>query len=185
MRNLLAGKSGDHGMLEQNLYVNTRQQTREFFLDNSDQWAELVDALKRRQIEFAIFDVFNVMHGADENDNTEMRNVLRQLSGIQAEVGCGIGVVHHYSKSEAGSMTQRLRGASAIAGWAEWLIGISIADEDTKTRRMDFELKAAQPPDPIYYRIENSDNGVSLEPTMAPIVHRGRREGLSAAKFMQ
>jgi hypothetical protein len=105
-----------------------------------------VRAFRHRGIEFAIFDVFNVMHAADENDNTEMRRVLRQLSRIQAEVGCGIGVVHHFNKAESGSMTQRLRGSSAIAGWAEWLIEISIADEDQKIRHMEFELKAAQPP---------------------------------------
>ena len=96
-----------------------------------------------------------VLHAADENDNPEMRGILRQLSTIQAEIGCGIGVVHHYNKADQGSMTQRLRGSSAIAGWAEWLIGISMADEETKTRRMELELKAAQPPDPIYYRIEH------------------------------
>ena len=160
---LFAGKNTrEPNLFETNLYVNTRQQSAELMLDNEEQVCELVDALKQRQIEFAIFDVFNVMHAADENDNTEMRRVLRQLSKIQADVGCGIGVVHHFNKAEQGSMTQRLRGSSAIAGWAEWLIGISMADEEQKIRRMEFELKAAQPPSTITFQIASDDiNGVS------------------------
>ena len=147
VKHLFAGKNTrEPNLFETNLYVNTRQQSAELMLDNEEQVSELMDALKQRQIEFAIFDVFNVLHAADENDNTEMRRVLRQLSKIQAEVGCAIGVVHHFNKAEQGSMTQRLRGSSAIAGWAEWLIGISMADEEQKIRRMEFELKAAQPP---------------------------------------
>ena len=163
IRHLFAGKdTRDANLFETNLYINTRQQSAELMLDDEEQVRELVSAFKQRQIEFAIFDVFNVMHGADENDNTEMRRVLRQLSKIQTEVGCGIGVVHHFNKAEAGSMTQRLRGSSAIAGWAEWLIGISVVDEAQKIRRMEFELKAAQPPNPINFQIVSNDaNGVA------------------------
>jgi RecA-family ATPase len=187
IRNLQSGKTGDHSLLAQNFYVNTRSQSSEFLLDNPEQWQELVDALKERQIEFVVFDVFNVCHGADENDNTQMRAVLRQLSAIQTSVGCGIGVIHHYSKAETGSMVQRLRGASAISGWAEWLIGISMADEEHKIRRMDFECKAACPPDPIYYRIQTALNGAIRlereERTPQPATQR-RREGSAAERFM-
>ena len=167
LRNLANGKGLSD--LQHSLYINTRSQTPEFFLDNQEQWRELVDALGRRQIEFTVFDVFNVLHGADENDNTEMRRVLTLLSKIQAEVGCGIAVVHHFSKNEQGSLTQRLRGASAIAGWAEWLIAIRMADEDAKIRRMEFELKAASPPDPIHFQITTDANGARLVTTMPPM----------------
>jgi AAA domain/CHC2 zinc finger len=184
MRHLLAGKTAEYGGVPENLWINSRAQTPEFLLDNSDQWQELVDALKERAIEFAIFDVFNVMHGADENDNTEMRQVLRKLSAIQAAVGCGIGVVHHFSKSEMGTMTQRLRGASAIAGWAEWLVGISLADPELKIRRMDFELKAAPPPDPICYQIAaGADDAVRLELTDSP-AKATRKESSRAEQYM-
>jgi RecA-family ATPase len=113
--------------------------------------------------ELAIFDVFNVMHAVDENDNSEMRAVVRQLSLIQAKIGCAIAVVHHYNKLGEGSATKRLRGASAIAGWCEWLIGISWADEAQKIRKMEFELKAAQPPDSICFRILSEGETAKLE----------------------
>jgi hypothetical protein len=173
MRHLLAGKEGENRpALERNLYVNSRAQTPAFMLDNGEHWEELVEALQRRAIEFAIFDVFNVMHAADENDNTEMRQVLNKLSAIQAAAKCSIGVVHHFNKMEDRSMTQRLRGAGAIAGWAEWLIGIFVQDEEQKIRRMEFELKAACPPDPIFYRVQTGDDGaIRLERTESPAVN--------------
>ena len=77
-----------------------------------------------------ILDVFNILHGADENDNTEMRKVLEELNRIHREIGCGVGVVHHFNKSIEGTLTQRLRGAGAIAGWAEWLIGVEAEDQN-------------------------------------------------------
>jgi len=104
LRHLFLGKpNASWDLLKANLYVNSRAQTGELMLDNPEQMQQLVASLQRRGIEFAIFDVFNVMHAADENDNTEMRGILRELSRIQAETGCGIGVVHHYSKSETGN----------------------------------------------------------------------------------
>ncbi|PYX15495.1 MAG: hypothetical protein DMG84_11285 [Acidobacteria bacterium] len=124
----------------------------------------LPKALESFGTEFAIFDVFNVMHNADENDNSEMRRILDRLSQIQAAAGCGIGVVHHYSKaSDPGlSLTQRLRGAGAIAGWCEWLIGISMADSPSKVRRMEFDIKADNPPAPVYFTIDSSEGWPKL-----------------------
>lgn len=113
--------------------------------------------------EFAIFDVFNILHTADENDNSEMREVLRRLSRIQAELKCGICVLHHYSKAEGGSMTQRLRGASAIAGWAEWVVGLSMSNEQTQIRKVEFELKAAAPPEPVHFRVVSGPDVTRLE----------------------
>jgi RecA-family ATPase len=184
IKHLFAGKScAAPGLIETNLYVNSRRESAELMLDNPEQMAELLAALKLIRLRFAIFDGFNVWHAADENDNQEMRTVLRQLSTIQAEIGCGIGVVHHYNKTDQGSMTQRMRGSSAIAGWAEWLIGISMVDEETKTRRMEFELKADQPPDPIFYRIESS--GESAKLARVAYQHHEKREGSAAARLMQ
>jgi RecA-family ATPase len=185
IRKLFAGKScAAPGLIEVNLHINSRRQSAELMLDNSEQMAQLMAELDTLRPRFAIFDVFNVLHAADENDNQEMRTVLRQLSLIQSEIRCGIGVVHHYNKSDQGSMTQRLRGSSAIAGWAEWLIGISMADDETKTRRMEFELKAAEPPEPIHYRIESSPEVSRLE-RVSWSLPRSHREGSAAERLMQ
>lgn len=88
IKHLLLGKNGDLANFERNLYINTRQQTPEFRLENDDQLSEIIEAMSRRRIEFAIFDVFNVLHSADENDNTEMRGSWRscQNSGARSAV---------------------------------------------------------------------------------------------------
>jgi hypothetical protein len=186
IKRLFAGKScAVPGLIDVNLHVNSRRQSAELMLDSREQMAQLMAELNTLRPQFAIFDVFNVLHAADENDNQEMRSVLRQLSLIQSEIGCGVGVVHHYNKSDQGSMTQRLRGSSAIAGWAEWLIGISIADEETKTRKMEFELKAAEPPNAVYYRIESNPEVSRLERVSYHAEHRSCREGSAAERLMQ
>jgi hypothetical protein len=60
-----------------------------------------------------------------------------------------------------------------------------MADEETKTRRMEFELKAAQPPDPIHYRIESQGETAELVRVDAPSVRERRREGGAAERYMQ
>ena len=80
-----------------------------------------------------------------------MRQILEHLNRLQREVGCAIGAIHHFNKSTEGSLTQRLRGSSAIAGWAEWLIGVEAMD--LHVRKMQFELKAAESPEPLCYRV--------------------------------
>ncbi len=153
---LFAGRAWiNPNLIESNLIVNTRMQSDALFLDNQQDVLALVAELQRHRTELAIFDVFNVLHGKDENDNQEMRQVLQKLTYIQTEAKCAIALVHHFNKSTSGSWTERLRGSSAISGWVEWLIGVTIEDEETKLRRLEFELKAAQPPGPFYYQIES------------------------------
>jgi hypothetical protein len=180
MSHLLRGKNRTTTELERHLFVNSREQSPEFRLDKADLLSSMISGLKSLKPEFVILDVFNVMHEADENDNTEMRKVVEQLSVLQREVSCSIGVVHHFNKQSEGSLTQRLRGASAIAGWAEWLIGIESIAGEQKTRRMSFELKAASQPDPITYAVEtdeleHSSHIERVEFTSEPTPRRGRR----------
>jgi putative DNA primase/helicase len=164
IRHLFASKRSDNpNLLETNLWINTRQQSKQLLLDNAEQCTELIADLRLVKPEFLILDVLNTLHTRDENDNTEMRQVLSRLDEIQREVGCGIGMVHHYNKTGSGSMTQRMRGSSAIAGWCEWMIGIEIADAQRKLRKMQFELKAAQPPDPVYWAINSGQGAATLK----------------------
>ena len=112
LRHLLAGKGKTLEDVGDNLWVNSREQSPEFRLDKPEQTAEMLAELKKVKPEFLILDVLNVLHGRDENDNQEMRRILEQLNLIQQEVGCSIGVLHHFNKMAEGSMTQRLRGSS-------------------------------------------------------------------------
>lgn len=148
---LLTGKDRPKAELTERLYLNSREQSPEFRLDKAELFAPMIAELKLVQPEFVLLDVFNILHSADENDNTEMRQILERLNQLQREVGCAIGAIHHFNKSTEGSLTQRLRGSSAIAGWAEWLIGVEALD--SHVRKMQFELKAAESPETLCYRV--------------------------------
>jgi putative DNA primase/helicase len=156
MDHLLNGRGRDRHSLEGKLYVNSREQSADFRLDKPDLLTPMLSTLKEIGPEFVVLDVFNIMHAADENDNTEMREVLEQLNMIRREVGCSFGVVHHFNKTAEGTLSQRMRGSSAISGWAEWLIGIEAVRGEKNIRRLEFELKAASP-EPVCYTVATDD----------------------------
>jgi hypothetical protein len=162
IKSFFRGKCSEQGfnptIVDENFYVNSKQQTPELMLENDAQVDELVSEIRNRHIEFCVLDVLNVLHLSDENDPTEMRQVMRRVNQIQDRTGAYMGIVHHYSKHGTGNITKQLRGAGSIGGWVEWMIGISMADHEKKIRMMEFESKAG-PPDPIHYMIDNSTQG--------------------------
>ncbi|HTM42492.1 MAG TPA: AAA family ATPase [Terriglobales bacterium] len=194
LRHLFNGKAevaqkADVGLwperLASNLYINSRRQSPQLMLDNAEQMAELTAALKRLGTEFAIFDVFNILHAADENDATDMRLVMQRLTQLQVDVGCSVGVIHHFSKGTDGmSLTQRLRGSSAISGWCEWLVGLSMAEPNLKIRKMEFEIKAAESPEPAYLSIASESGWTRLQRSNWRPATEGKANG-SAARYMQ
>lgn len=161
MRHLMEGRELDPvqlGYLDRNLYINTRRQTPTFMLDNDSEVRELISVCRERKIEFLFLDVLNILHKADENDNTQMAEILRKVKWLSQETKAQIGILHHYKKEDSGRITTRLRGASAIAGFAEWVIGISMSDEEARVRKMEFELKAGNPPESIYFVIDAQES---------------------------
>src|SRR6185437_11492863 len=107
-----------------------------------------------------ILDVLNILRGADENDNTEMRKVLDCANLISTEVGCSLCVLHHLNKDSKNTrLTQRIRGAGAMAGWVEWVVGIHRMSDDSEdsSRWAEFELKAATSPSKVYFSIQSDE----------------------------
>lgn len=151
------GKSPNDPVWKTNLLVNTRDQSKNLMLDDDEQLATLIAAMQDKRIEFCILDVLNVLHDADENDNSEMRRVLTRVSQIRKEVGCQVCIVHHSVKDwdETKTLSQLARGSSAISGFAEFIIGIRMIDETTQTRQMRFETKSSEPAHPLYWRIND------------------------------
>ena len=120
----------------------------------------MMAALKVLQPDVAILDVLNILHGADENDNTEMRKVLDCANLISTEVGCSLCVLHHFNKDSKNTrLTQRIRGAGAMAGWVEWVVGVHRVGEESEdpSRWAEFELKAASAPGRVYFCIRSDE----------------------------
>jgi len=136
-----------------NLWVNTREQSARFRLDDSASLSPMIEAVREHKAEVAIIDVMNILHGAEENDATEMRKVMDSLTHFHAETGADLCVLHHFNKALGGTLTRRLRGSSAIAGWAEYIIAVE--HEKPKPRIVSFEVKAAEPPAPLQVTIES------------------------------
>lgn len=143
------------------LFVNTQAQEATWYLDNDADVTDLIRRLKDRKVEFLAMDVFRVLFMGDESDNTEMQQVLDRVKRIRAEVGCGIGIVHHARKDGLGDIFQRARGASAIHGFMEWGIGITTENPDDERsawiRKMEFLTKAGNSPAPIHIRAEGGE----------------------------
>lgn len=165
MKHLMRGKHKPQNLdIDQTLMVNTRAQMPQFSLMNDIHMDEVCRALESFRAEICLLDVFKVLHPVDENDNTEMHKVMEKLSLIQNRVGCSIGLVHHSRKAADGSDTSlalRMRGASAIAGWAEWIIGLTrvkSSDEELNIRKFEAISKAAEELDPIHFAIESSED---------------------------
>lgn len=145
------------------LYINAKGLKPKIMLDYPDDVVALIADLKRYQTEFLILDVMRVLHGAEENDNTEMQKVIDVLNHIQAETGASICLIHHDNKRDDATLTERARGASAIAGWAEFICGVRVVDEADWTREFACELKAAMAPDKFYFRIiDTADGAIEL-----------------------
>jgi hypothetical protein len=168
MQALLRGKGIDPGEDPTGwLWVNTREQLGDFDVDNDDQLTHMAEDLKERGVEFAIFDVLNRLHNRDENNNTEMAQVVKKIGQMGQQAGCAIGVIHHVSKEAGnGRFFTRIRGATSIHGWTEWSIGFSIEDAGEKKmiRRAEFETKAAESREPISFTIQHGGGNLALVP---------------------
>ena len=164
------------------LWMSTKEEFPSFKLDRPSDIRDIVSTCRKHAIEFLILDVLNVLHDADENDNKEMRRVLSAVNTIQAKAGCQICLVHHYNKADGQSITKRMRGSSAISGFAEWIVGLDLVQEEPcKIRRAQFEIKGGEAPQPIFYRITNPPaGGVRFEICDPPAQQKAQR-GAAAA----
>jgi 5S rRNA maturation endonuclease (ribonuclease M5) len=170
------------------LWINTRWQTPTFLLEDNGHVSQLIDELRREHVEFVCFDVFRRLHGQDENDNTAIQKILDQLARVQTEVGCALALVHHTTKDVNGSIFRRIRGATAIHGWTEWALGVSVTNGEEPgrdwVRKVEFETKAACPADPVYFRIEAPADTMRLSLAEPPEAMRPRPLA-TAASYMK
>ena len=165
--------------LEDWLYVHTRAQRETWTLQSESDIQEIIESIKERNIQMCFFDVFRVLWHGNENDSQETAAVLESAKRIGREAKCQVGLVHHVSKSDRGTIFDRARG-SGILGWREWALGITIENPDAnpkdQIRKMEMQTKASGAANPIYYRIDGYEKKLSLVEVEQPIQQYSFRE---------
>jgi AAA domain/CHC2 zinc finger len=177
----LIGGRPEYSQLEDWMLVNTRHHQADFKVTREDHMDQLIEQLGRFGAELVVLDVFRSIHDGEENDNTAVASVLAKVSRIQTEIKCACALVHHIAKSDDANIFKGLRGASAIHGWMEWGIGISVTNPEEEDRaqyirRAEFESKEATA-NPIFFQIAGSPDHTTVRLNVAdrPNSSSGRR----------
>lgn len=128
-------------------------------LGNAEHIAKLQKACERFDV--VIIDSFATSHHGDENSNKDMSNVMGAARDLALGTNTAIGFIHHYNgkggTEDKRSPIHRLRGASAIAGYARHVIGAERgAEKGQVVISVDgnFEYK----PEPFVVRLVNGMN---------------------------
>jgi hypothetical protein len=156
----LIGGRAEYAHLGSRMLVNTRRHQADFKVTRDEHMDALIEQLGRFGVELVVLDVFRSLHDGEENDNTEVAKVLAKVTRIQTELKCACALVHHIAKTDEANIFKGLRGASAIHGWMEWGIGISVTNPDAENRadfirRAEFESKEATA-DAVFFQIVES-----------------------------
>lgn len=109
----------ERSIMKRNLFVTDRVMAR---LDDPEGNRKLCDIIDLRDRDLIIIDPLVNFIGANENDNTEMSEILTQIvDAMAADRGIATMVIHHMGK---GKQTygkkdpfDQIRGASSIRGW--------------------------------------------------------------------
>ncbi len=104
----------------------------------------------------AIDPLANVFDAENENDNAQlMRFLTGRIEAIRQQINpmAFVLLVHHATKKSADDMARdpfvAIRGASALRGYYDSAIVIYRPGEDTKARKVHFELRSGESPDPM------------------------------------
>ena len=184
IRKLMLGRV-EYASIEGWMLVNTRRHSADFKVMNPANLDQLVRELKAFNVEFCVLDVFRSIHDSEENDNDQVPQVLEKVNRIQNECGCAVALVHHLSKRDTENIFRGLRGASAIHGWMEWGIGISVVNPDAEdkadfVRKLEFENKEGVC-SPVYSQIGSAHpDVVRIDLAANPLTPKKQRAGISA-----
>lgn len=110
----------------------------------------------------AIDPMANVFDQENENDSTQlMRFLTGRIEAIRQQVNPAacIILVHHARKASAEDMARdpfvAIRGAGALRGYYDSAIVIFRAGEESKARKVHFELRSGESPEPMTVELES------------------------------
>lgn len=104
---------------------------------------DIVAEIRENGISVLILDPFASFHAANENDNSQMEQVVRLLSSIATQTNCAVHLIHHTRKAPSTpgyeATADDVRGASAVVAAARIvrLVQPMSKDEAEKLRGAD------------------------------------------------
>lgn len=113
----------------------------------------LLASILAHRADLVVLDPLIELHTGEEQSNTAMLSVLRQLRMIASECDCVVLVLHHETKAGDGAPLQRLRGAGSIGGAIRrhWSMRAMTQDEAK-------EMNIAEGLRDLYVKIEGGKN---------------------------
>ena len=123
--------------------------TRNFRIDlNTKRDQEtLLEMVKEAESEVIIYDPLTSFHGANENDNVQIRRVLDSFTEINGKLDTTTIVIHHFGKPNPDQdISHRTRGASAIRDWCDTLIALTNKAHEHKIMRLMSFIKVRNGP---------------------------------------
>jgi len=128
----------------------------------------------------AVDPLANVFDQDNENDNTQlMRFLTGRIEAVRQAINpnAAVVMVHHATKRSNEDMARdpfiAIRGAGALRGYYDSAIVIFRAGEETKARKVHFELRSGESPEPMTVELVNgrfvtvSENASSIDKPMA------------------
>lgn len=110
----------------------------------------------------AVDPLANVFDQENESDNAQMMRFLTsRIEAVRQAVNpnAAVVMVHHATKKSAEDMARdpfvAIRGAGALRGYYDSAIVIFRANEESKARKVHFELRSGESPEPMTVELSN------------------------------
>jgi hypothetical protein len=169
LTNHLQGEARE--LVRKNLLVTGRV---DLDLTNDNDFALIAQAVEDKRPDIVIFDPVINFSSADENDNGQVRTLLRRIDALGEKFGCAMALVHHTRKNVAAGDFEGVRGASAFRGWFD--TGVMLSGEGID-QMIAFQVRNTEPlpPSGIFFDVEQGTYSLTeIGPTEAPETVPGR-----------
>jgi RecA-family ATPase len=116
-------------------------------LDRDDDMRRLAATVRDAQPRLLVLDPLVRLHGADENNATEIATILSRLRVLQRHYDVAVLVVHHTRKQGGGRQHgQTLRGSGDLHAWGDSNLYLT---HERAGVTLTAEHRAAPAPDPV------------------------------------
>lgn len=146
--------------IESNLHYLTETDEGAFDLMQKGTTSALIATATKVGCKLLIIDTLSDVHLLDENDNSSMSKVIKQLRTIARQANIAVIYLHHTSKAATllgqGTTQQAARGASALIDKVRWCSTLSnMTDEET----IQFKVSEEKRGNFIKYIIAKQNHG--------------------------